>query len=123
MTIRLLDFGEASNLRTQSLYHGIGSAMTENSPDSIIIVYPREPYVCIGFHQDLEKEIDLDLCDEFGLRIVRRNVGGGAVYLDSNQLFFQCVFHRRKLPLKIEEVYRLFLEAPARTYRKFGVDA
>jgi hypothetical protein len=60
--IRLLDLGFVSALHSQTVYHAVGHAMTEDSPDTIILVTPDQRYVCIGYHQDLEQEIDLDYC-------------------------------------------------------------
>ena len=42
-----------------------------------MLATPGEPYVCIGFHQDLEHEIDLEFCRREGLPVVRRETGGG----------------------------------------------
>jgi lipoate-protein ligase A len=77
-SIRLLDLGDVAPLRSQTVYHAIAYAMTEQSPDTIILVSPTQPYVCVGYHQDLEKEVDLAYCQAHGLPVVRREVGGGA---------------------------------------------
>ena len=42
-------------------------AMTEDTPDTIILVSPIDPYVCIGYHQELEKEVDLAYCKGCGV--------------------------------------------------------
>ena len=36
--------------------------MTADGPDTIILIAPDRPYVCIGYHQDLAAEVDLDYC-------------------------------------------------------------
>src|SRR5512136_2678247 len=98
--IRLLDLGLVPPIRSQTIYHAVAYAMDDasRSPDTIILVAPTDPYVCIGFHQELLKEVDVEYCRAHGLPIVRREVGGGAVYLDRNQVFAQWIFHRDALP-------------------------
>ena len=66
MAIRLIDAGTVSHLRSQTIYHGLAHARTESTPDTIVLATPAVPYVCVGFHQDLEWEIDLEFCRERG---------------------------------------------------------
>ena len=82
MTIRLLNLGEVSPIRSQAIYHGVAYAMGPDDPDTITLMRPSAPYVCIGHHQDAATEVDLEYCAEAGLAVYRREVGGGAVYLD-----------------------------------------
>ncbi len=122
-TVRLLDLGEVSYLRSQTIYHAVARAMDENSPNTIVITSPREPYACIGFHQDLEQEIDVGYCRARRLPVLRREIGGGAVYLDRHQVFYHCVFHRFVAPRRVDDIYRMFLRGPIETYRQLGVEA
>jgi|WetSurMetagenome_2_1015567.scaffolds.fasta_scaffold119956_2 lipoate---protein ligase len=121
--IRLLDLGTVPRVRSQTCYHAAAQALGEETPDTIILVSPASPYVCIGFHQDLEKEVDLDYCRDHRLPVFRREVGGGAVYLDRNQIFVQWVFHPSSLPASIAERFHLYIEPLVLTYRALGIDA
>ncbi len=121
--VRFLDMGMVSYLHSQTIYHAIAHAMVEGSPDTISLMSPRDPYVCVGYHQEVEKEVDVEYCWANGLPIIRREVGGGAVYLDRGQLFFQCIFHRAHAPVRIEDIYSYFLRAPVETYRAIGIEA
>jgi lipoate---protein ligase len=100
--IRLLDLGLAPPIRSQTIYHAVGYAMGPQDPDTILLVSPDRPYVSIGRHQDADREVDLDYCAQQGLPVIRREVGGGAVYLDRDQLFTQWVFHADRLPPTVE---------------------
>ncbi len=122
-SIRLLDLGFVSPLRSQTVYHAVAYAMDENTPDTIIMVSPSAPYVCIGYHQEMEKEVDLDYCAVHGLPIYRREVGGGAVYLDANQIFVQWVFHDDHLPQDLSERFALYIKPLVDTYQALGVNA
>ena len=121
--VRLLDLGYVSYLHSQTIYHAVAYCATEASQGTIIILNPREPYVCIGYHQVLEKEIDTEYCSQKRIPFLRREVGGGTVYLDKEQLFFQCIFPSGSVPMKVDNLYKLFLQPAVNTYRKMGLDA
>ena len=122
-SIRLLDLGYVSPLHSQTVYHAVGHALAADAPDTIILVSPDRPYVCIGYHQALEKEVDLDYCRERELPVYRREVGGGAVYLDDGQLFTQWVFHAGRLPLDLEARFELYVRPLVETYQALGIPA
>lgn len=118
-----MDLGEVPYLRSQTIYHAVANALDDDAPDTIVLMSPREPYACIGYHQDLEREIDLGYCRAAGLPVLRREIGGGTVYLDGNQLFYHCIFNRRRVPRHVDDIYRLFLRGPIETYRQLGIEA
>ena len=121
--IRILDVGLVSPMRSQAIYHGIAYAMKPETPDTIILVGPTDPYVCIGYHQELEKEVDVEYCREHRLPMYRREVGGGAVYLDKGQVFTQWIFHKDKLPASLEERFALYIKPLVDTYQSLGIAA
>ncbi len=121
--IRVLDVGLVSPMRSQAIYHGVAYAMKPETLDTIILVGPTEPYVCIGYHQELEKEVDMEYCRAHGLSVYRREVGGGAVYLDKGQVFTQWIFHRDRLPASLEERFALYIKPLVDTYQSLGIPA
>lgn len=123
MSVRVLDLGLVSPVRSQTIYHAVGHTMTADSPDTIILVAPTRPYVCIGYHQDLAVEVDTAYCAEAGLPIYRREVGGGAVYLDRGQVFVQWIFHRDRLPAQLNDQFELYVRPLVETYQSFGIEA
>lgn len=106
---------------SQLLYH----ALPRLNREGLIFLSPDSPYVCIGYFQDAEQDVDLAYCREHGIPVFRREVGGGAVYLDGNQLFWQLVIRKDNplVPASREEFYRKFLQAPIATYRAIGIPA
>ncbi len=121
--VRLLALGTVPWIRTQALYHALAELMTEDAPDTIILARPQEPYVCVGYHQPLSAVLDRAACRVAGLPIVRRRVGGGTTYLDKNQQFYQCIFHHKRLPFRVDAVYARLLDAPVAVLRKLGLHA
>jgi len=108
-------------LDSQLLYH----ALPRVGMEGLFILAPAQPYVCIGYHQDLQQEVDLEYCRERDIPVFRREVGGGAVYLDGNQLFYQLVLHKSN-PLSHGDkatFYQRMLQPVADTYADLGVPA
>jgi lipoate-protein ligase A len=107
--------------QSQSLYH----AAAHLGREALFLLRPETPYVCVGFHQDVEQEIDLDYAQAHTLPVFRREVGGGAVYLDSGQLFYQLVTRpdRPGIPASKEAFFRVLLEPVVETFRAFGLPA
>jgi len=121
-----LDLGALDPIDTQIIYDAVSIARGRNVvPDTMIFCYPVKPLVCIGYHQELEKEVDIDVCRQLGVPVVRRILGGGAVYLDNNQLFYQIIASIKNpmLPPVVEDAFRFFLQGPVETYRSLGVPA
>jgi len=121
---RLLDIGRVDPLTSQAVYHGLAEAMAPEDSPALILVRPDAPYISIGAHQELEKEVDTAYCEEAGLPVYRRHVGGGAVLLDESQLFFQFVVPNRLLPVReVERLFPYFIAPAVTTYQSFGVEA
>ncbi len=106
---------------SQALYH----AAAHLGREALFILRPATPYVCIGFHQDAQQEIDLEFTSQNQIPVIRREVGGGAVYLDGQQLFFQVIVRRDRpgVPAEINGFYKKFLQPVIDTFRQFGVPA
>ncbi|MFP4181757.1 biotin/lipoate A/B protein ligase family protein [Thiohalospira sp.] len=123
MRLRVLDFDYQSAYRSQAVYHGVAHAMGPDDDPVVTLVNPEDPYVCVGLHQDVELEVDQAWCQEQGLPIIRRHVGGGAVYLDRDQLFFHFIYPMARAPRFVADIYVHFIEPVLRTYRRFGIPA
>jgi lipoate-protein ligase A len=97
--------------------------MTLETPDTLVLCRPAGPYFCVGYHQSPAEELDLTWCRERGYPVVHRRIGGGTVFLDGSQLFYQCVFHRGRAPLMVEAIYRRFLGPIVEMLRALGLSA
>ena len=106
---------------SQALYH----AAAYLGREALFILRPSTPYVCIGNHQDADQEIDLAFAAANNIPVIRREVGGGAVYLDGEQLFYQLILKADRPGLVMDkgEFYRQYLQPVIDTYRAFGVNA
>lgn len=122
-TLRVLDLGRVSAPRSQALFHGIASVMRAGDDPVLTLVSPERPYVCIGMHQDVVAEVDEAYCRDAGLPVLRRHVGGGAVYLDHNQLFFHFIYPVNKAPRRVTDLYAHFVAPVLATYQALGIAA
>lgn len=120
--LRVLDAGEVGAVRSQSFWHGIAAAMGPDGAPTLSFCSSAEPYVSIGHHRSLD-EIDLAACGELGLPVIRRQLGGGPVYIDSDQLFFQITVPAAAAPARIDRLYRRFLGPAVTAFRRLGLDA
>ncbi|MBW2066031.1 MAG: lipoate--protein ligase family protein [Deltaproteobacteria bacterium] len=119
--MKLYNLGKIPWHETQTIYH----ALARSGREALSLVSPETPYVCIGFHQDAEQEVDMEFCRDRGIPVFRREVGGGAVYLDGDQLFFQLILKRKNpiVPRSKEAFYKKFLQPVINTYRHIGIQA
>jgi lipoate-protein ligase A len=121
-TLRVIDFGEVSPLRSQTLWHAIAHGVSAGSPPTLSFCRPSHPYVSIGFHRRLD-ELDLDWCRREGLAVFRRMVGGGPVYLDREQHFFQISVPETMTKGTRPQTIRALLSPAVEAFRAVGVDA
>jgi len=123
---RFVDLGRAEPLMAQTFYEAVALAVDRGLvPSTLLFVQPSKPYVCLGYHQQMEKELDTEYCRSHDLPIIRRSQGGGATYLDSDQIFYQVVAAGSSdaIPKKVEALFEKVLAAPIQTYRRLGVEA
>ena len=119
--VKLYNLGKVPWEESQLIYH----ALAHLGQEALSLVSPATPYVCVGYHQDVSREVDVPYCREQNIPVFRRDVGGGAVYLDGDQLFFQLILRKDNpiIPLGKERFYKKFLEPVIGVYRHIGINA
>jgi len=119
--MRLYNLGKVPWDESQLIYHALAALGRE----ALSLVSPATAYVCIGFHQDAEQEVDLNYCSANRIPVFRRDLGGGAVYLDGDQLFYQLILRKDnpEVPRRKEAFYEKFLQPVINVYRKIGIPA
>jgi lipoate-protein ligase A len=120
--LRVIDFGRVSPLRSQTLWHALAYGVSAGGPPTLSFMRPSRPYVGLGYHRRLE-EADVDACREAGLPVFRRMVGGGVVYLDEHQQFFQICLPLSSVPRSREAALRRLLTPAVAAFRAAGVPA
>ena len=117
----LFDLGDRPWEQSMLIFH----ALARLGVDAVDIVSPKTPFVSIGYFQDTNQEVDLEYCKKAGLPVFRREIGGGTVYLDNNQIFYHVIWNRDNthFPKKISNIYQHLSAPPIETYGEFGIKA
>jgi lipoate---protein ligase len=97
--------------------HVLRNKVTE---DDLLLFYVNAPAIIIGRNQNTLEEINSDLVDARGVRVVRRVSGGGAVYHDLGNLNFS--FMTRDVNTRFNR-YDLFNKPVVEVLRELGVPA
>ncbi len=120
--LRVIDFGRVTPLRSQTLWHAVAYGVSAGQPPTLSFARPSAPYACLGYLRDAA-EIDQEYCRASGLPVYRRMVGGGPVYLDDRQLFFQLCLPANEVSPSRAAALRGMLEPAVAAFRAAGVDA
>ena len=88
--------------------------------DDLLLFYVNAPAIIIGRNQNTVEEINGDIVDARGIRVVRRVSGGGAVYHDLGNLNFS--FMTRDVHARFNR-YDLFNRPVVEVLRELGVPA
>lgn len=119
--MKLLNLGNLPGQQSMLVFH----ALARMGFEGLVVVSPKIPLASIGYFQDAAKEVDLDYCRKVGIPVMRREVGGGATYLDENQIFYQLIWRKdnKRFPRKIKDVFSYLSQPVCDTYRDFGIEA
>lgn len=118
--MKLFEFSTLPGVQSMTTFH----TLAREGIEAFSVVSPQTPIISIGYFQDAAAEIDLDYCAARNLPVIRREIGGGGVYLDANQVFYHVIL-RRDNPLasrRISDLYQILSVPPIETYRELGIE-
>ncbi len=120
MKLRIIHLDPVSPVRSQAIYHGLADNITQQDEPILILVRPNAPYFSIGLHQNMYQALNIAWCRQQGFPVIRRHVGGGAVLLDQDQLFFQWVIPYPSAPKRPARLYQQLLQPLVSCYHSLG---
>ncbi|MBS7622257.1 lipoate--protein ligase family protein [Candidatus Bathyarchaeota archaeon] len=124
MSWRLLDLGAVDGFTMTSLYEAVARAVDGgNSPNTLILNHPAQPFVNVGYHQVVEEEVDVDFVQQHKIPIVRRSIGGGTILDGPWEQDYFFIVRSPELSANIGDFYKRFLSPVVHALRRMGVYA
>jgi lipoate-protein ligase A len=123
---RLLKLETYNAFMNMAIDEAIMKARIQNHVQNTLRFYCWKPSaVSIGRFQNIEKEVQLDNCREYGVDVVRRITGGGTVYHDSeDEITYSVVANKKDLEaLDITAVYARIYAGLAEAVKILGLRA
>ncbi|MBD3671702.1 MAG: lipoate--protein ligase family protein [Gammaproteobacteria bacterium] len=94
---RLIDTGIRPAAENFAINRAILEAHQQGESPHTLRFLGFRPSALIGFHQDVEQELNTDYIREHGIDIQRRLTGGGAIYFDEQQFGWELYLNRQIL--------------------------
>jgi len=94
---RLLDTGIRRAAENFAMNRAILEAHQQGQAPHTLRFLGFLPSALIGFHQDVEQELNTDYIRTHGIDIQRRLTGGGAIYFDEQQFGWELYLNRQLL--------------------------
>lgn len=114
---RLLDVGRRAPLRLHAAYAGIAQAAGAGSAPALL--WGTAPaHLCLGQGQSAARE----LAPQIAVPVVRRPLGGGAVWVDERQQVYVFIVPLRHAPRRPADWSAWALQPALATFRAFGLD-
>lgn len=123
---RLLELETQNGFENMAIDEAILNARIENLVPNTLRLYCWKPSaVSIGRFQEMEKEVQLDNCREYGVDVLRRITGGGTVYHDATDEVTYSLIARKKdlMTDDITELYSRIYSGLAAAIQMLGIRA
>ena len=123
-TWRVLDLGQCEPVRAVAFAETVARFVAQGEvPNTLLFARPSSPCVSVGFHQSADVELEPEFLRRHRLTVVRRAEGGGTVYLDPDQLFYQFVYAGTSESLGGPSDFARYLAIPLEAVRSLGLNA
>jgi len=124
---RLLLTGDMSAFDNMALDEAVLRCVVAGTSPSTLRFYGWKPSaVSIGYFQGVEQEVDLDVCREKGVDVIRRLTGGGAVFHEHGSEITYSLAVKDDypgIPRKVLDSYTLLCAGLVAGFRRLGLDA
>ena len=114
---RWIDIGLVAPAELHAAYTGVAYAMGEGAAP--VVVWGRaRPHLCLGQSQGL-----CEVAPDIEVPVVRRPLGGGAVWVDEHQYCYALIMPRAAVPRRPADWFAWALAPARRTLAGFGLPA
>ena len=121
----VLDSGLQSGLANNAIDRYYLDLHAQGACPDQLRFYRSLPSASVGRHQIIDRELRIDYCRDNNIGLVRRISGGGAIYLDPQQLAWSLIVKRPPAwrQLDVEQLLALFARALADGLQRMDIDA
>ena len=124
MTWRVIDLGRMDPALTAAADEAILTFRSKGLVEDTLSFYSRDrPTVSLGYFEKASECVDLELCRELGVDIVRRLSGGSAIFTDPGQIIYTVTVDARLVPENPKESYPLICGGVVNALRGMGIGA
>lgn len=124
MAWRVVDLGNVEPALSAALDEAILTFRLNGTAENTLSFYSRDrPTVSLGYFEKAEECIDLQLCQELGIVVVRRLSGGSAIFTDPGQIIYTITVGNDLLPENPKESYPLVCAGVVDGLRRLGIEA
>lgn len=121
---RLINTGVRNATENMALDRAILEVHQQGGQANTLRFLQFTPSALVGFHQSVAQEIREDYCRENNIKIQRRISGGGAIYMDQQQLGWELFMDRGFFKTaNVDDIARKVCEAAADGISRLGVEA
>ena len=119
--MKIFNLGDMNWNESQLIYH----ALAHKNIEGLVLHSTKDKFVCLGMPQNPKDELNLDYCNENGIKIFRREIGGGTVWLDRNQVFYSLILRRdnKDVPALPKHFFKKFLQPVIEACNELGLKA
>jgi len=123
MPLRVIDLGSAPATQSHAAAYAIAERLAPGGAPAVLLADPIEPFLSVGANQNIERDIDLSFCRDRGITVVRRWLGGSAIYVDPEQLIFHIIVPARRAHWPAPRMLATLAAAVVDTHRDLGIAA
>ncbi len=117
-----LDAGSVSAQSMHALYTGMAACTSDDDPVRVLWLKSSEDHVSVGASQDPATDLDLDGCAQQGIPVLRRPLGGGAVWVEAGQPCFFLVMPRHSLARGHRHLFSMGMGLAMAVLRQLGLE-
>jgi lipoate-protein ligase A len=121
---RFVDLGIMDPALTAATDEAILTFRSAGYAGNTLSFYSRDrPTVSLGYFEKAAECIDLDLCQELDIQVVRRLSGGSAIFTDPGQIIYTVTIEADLVPENPKESYPLICGGVVNALRSLGIEA
>jgi len=98
------------------------STGTDTNTNTLHFYRRHPPSISVGYFRNVQEDVNIELCEELGITIVRRTSAGGTIYTDEDQLIYSIITKKR-LGKNVEQTFELVCNSVIEALSNLGVCA